>query len=250
MGGRGTKSIQSRTRELSALRQQSRARTAGGGGGGGDADNANLTASNVRTNSGRADVGDLSKVKVVEMKYKVAGNQWKPATTTNGQMVIMDEKGQLHRSIKSSAGSTRITYEFKDFAIKVEGAIKRGAITGQNANEKRAYESLSASNKKYVPKPLSENRKTTGTFNGRRTNIEIMAFERAEAVTGPISDKDYDRIFKSFVKFKANKGGRGPMADLVFPKRGDTTGMGHNVFIVRGKNGKLTFRAVDIPYGI
>ncbi len=193
--------------------------------------------------SGLADVGDLSKIEVVSMTWK--GSTHSPASNNNGKLVIRDAKGNLHESTFSSAGSARITYEFKDFVLKFEG-FHSNSNQGQNAKEVKAYNSLPKAGKRYVPAPLTGNKTVNIMYNGRVKEGNMIALERATPLARKLTDREYRSVRKVFKVFERNKGNF--ITDLRLPGIDNKTGVGHNVFIVTGKNGRPSFKAVDIPY--
>lgn len=218
--------------------------TAGGGGGANSAQ-VRMTDSRAASGSGAADVGDLSKIQVVEMKWN--GRTHNPANNTDGKLVIRDSKGNLHQSTRSSAGSARITFEFKDFVLKFEG-FHSNDNAGQNKNEIKAFNALPKAAQRYAPKPLADNRQVTVAYNGRNVKGNMIAMEKATPLARQLTEREYRSVRKVFRVFERNKGRK--ITDLRLPDRYNKDGVGHNVFIVMGKNGRPTFKAVDIPFNL
>src|SRR5574343_339834 len=198
MGGRGAKSKRTVPYFAGTSAALAREGVAIGGGGG----NTGVTSGGAGSAS-LADIGDVNKLEVVKMSWN--GPTHKAASNKYGSITVKDEFGNLHTSNLASAGSARITYEFKDFVLKFEG-FHSSYNQGQNATEIRAYNNLSKSDKKYVPKPLGENKIITLNYNGSVKTGQMIAIERAIPLNRKLTRAEYDNVVRKYNAFKYRNG--------------------------------------------
>lgn len=182
---------------------------------------------------------DLSTFEVVDISHNLKG--WREPNTTDGQLTIRDANGVEHKSIQVSSGSTRVTYEFENFALKFEN-LTEGAYKGQNKVDERAYNGIVAANKQYIARPLTPNRDMNISINGRMKKVEVIAVERAIPIKREMTAGERSRLFKLYNSVVENGGNR--IADVAFPSPGDG-GRGHNVYVVE-RGGNLTLKFIDI----
>lgn len=239
MGGRGAKARRTVPYGANTKRELNNIGVGGG-----------AFAPKVRSAAGGGDSIDtpLGKMEVVSFSHN--GSKWRAPNKNDGQLVLRDSKGKEYRSIQVGTGSTRATYEFKDFALKFEGVVK-GGYAGQNSKDVKAYNNLHPRLKQYAARPLSSNQTVTLKVNGSMKKVQVIAVERIQPYTGKISERQYAQLKRQYDRLVHGKRknrvyGKG-IHDLQFPDREGKNG--YNVYFAKKKNGKLILKAYDIPLG-
>lgn len=237
MGGRGAKLNRTNpygSGTKAALAKAGVAISAGGGG---------AEAPEVSMLSTAGGAPDLSTFQVVKMSHNL--KKWSDPNTKDGSLTVKDANGVTHKSIQVSSGSTRVTFEFKDFALKFEN-LTEGAYKGQNKVDVKAFEGIVGGNKKYIARPLTENRTMTINLKGIPKKVEVIAVERAVPLKREMTATERTAMYKLYSKVRNNGGNA--IADVGFPSPGQG-GRGHNVYVVEGKGGKLSLKFIDIALG-
>src|SRR5690606_10329089 len=133
----------------------------------------------------------------------------------------------------------RVTFNFDDFVIKVQGLRDSGY--DQNAGDLAKYKTIAEKNKKYFATPLSINHKKRPNYNGARKSVDLIAFERARPTTRAISDAQWKGLRAKFDRIWREEN----LTDVTFPAFGSS---GHNMFIVDTPSGGFDIKIYDFGF--